>query len=217
MDEFSIPAIEGLIREAIMLDTSVAVDSVLIDANPATVIRPAGLLNGVTATTPTAGGGLTSINGDLKILAQALAANTYGNIRDPVWLVNPAQTIATTYAMAPNGLFPWREEVARGTLGNWPFIESATVPLGTVILVDAADFVTVGAEGPRLEMSDQATLHYEDTNPQDLVQAGSPPVVAAPQKSLFQTDSLALRLVMFLNWIQRRSGTVVFAQNVTWN
>ena len=217
MDEFSIPAIEGLIREAIMLDTSVAVDSVLIDANPATVIRPAGLLNGVTATTPTTGGGLTSINGDLKILAQALAANTYGNIRDPVWLVNPAQTIAATYAMAPNGLFPWREEVARGTLGNWPFIESATVPLGTVILVDAADFVTVGAEGPRLEMSDQATLHYEDTNPQDLVQAGSPPVVAAPQKSLFQTDSLALRLVMFLNWIQRRAGTVVFAQNVTWN
>ena len=49
------------------------------------------------------------------------------------------------------------------------------------------------------------------------MQAGSPPVVAAPQKSLFQTDSLALRLVMFLNWIQRRSGTVVFAQNVTWN
>jgi hypothetical protein len=217
MDEFSIPAIEGLIREAIMLDTSVAVDTVLIDANPATVIRPAGLLNGVTATPATTGGGLTSINGDIKALAQALAANTYGNIRDPVWLMNPAQPIALQYAMAPNGLFPYKEEISGGTLGKWPVIESATVPLNTVIIVDAADFVTVGAEGPRLEMSDQATLHFEDTNPQDLAQVGTPPVVAAPQKSLFQTDSLALRLIMFLNWLQRRAGTVVFAQNVTWN
>jgi hypothetical protein len=217
MDDFSIPAIEGIIREAIMVDTGVAVDSVLIDTNPATVIRPAGLLNGVTPTTPAAGGGLTSINGDLKALTQALAANTYGNIREPVWLLNPAQVIAAELAMAPNGNFPWRDEVARGTLNNIPFIQSATVTPATVILIDAADFVTAGAEGPRLEMSDQATLHFEDTNPQDLVTVGSPNVVAAPQKSLFQTDSLALRLVMRLNWLVRRANVVVSANNVTWN
>ena len=217
MDEFSIPAIEGIIREAIMLDTGVAIDSVLIDANPATVIRPAGLLNGVTPTAITAGGGLTSINGDLKSLTQALAAATYGNIREPVWLLNPAQVIAAELAMAPNGLFPWRDEVARGTLNNIPFIQSATVTPATVILLDAADFVTAGAEGPRLEMSDQATLHYEDTNPLDLATVGTPPVVAAPQKSLYQTDSLALRLVMRLNWLMRRANVVVMAQSVTWN
>ena len=57
----------------------------------------------------------------------------------------------------------------------------------------------------------------EDTSPTDLVQVGTPPVVAAPQKSLFQTDSLALRLIMFLNWVQRRPGTIVFASGVTWN
>ena len=217
MDEFSIPAIEGIIREAIMLDTGVAIDSVLIDANPATVIRPAGLLNGVTPTAITAGGGLTSINGDLKALTQALAAATYGNIREPVWLLNPAQVIAAELAMAPNGLFPWRDEVARGTLNNIPFIQSATVTPATVILLDAADFVTAGAEGPRLEMSDQATLHFEDTAPLDLATVGTPPVVAAPQKSLFQTDSLALRLVMRLNWLMRRANVVVMAQSVTWN
>ena len=54
MADHSIPAIEGLLREAIQIDTTVAIDSVLIDANPATAVRPAGLLNGVTATTPTA-------------------------------------------------------------------------------------------------------------------------------------------------------------------
>jgi HK97 family phage prohead protease len=217
MDEYSIPAIEGVLREAIQVDTGIAIDSVLIDANPATVIRPAGLLNGIVATPPTAGGGLTSILGDLKGLIGTLAANTYGNIRTPVWLLNPQEILKASLAMAPNGLFPFRQEIAGGTLNNISFIESATVAPGTVILIDAADFVTVGAEGPRLDISDQATLHMEDTAPLDLVQAGSPPVVAAPQKSLFQTDSLALRLLMWMNWVQRRAGTVAYATTVTWS
>ena len=65
-------------------------------------------------------------------------------------------------------------------------------------------------------MSDSATLHLEDTAPAELVAAGSPGVVAAPQRSLFQTDSLALRMVMPLNWVKRRPGTVAWVQNVTW-
>ena len=68
MDEHSIPAIEGILREAIQLDTSVATDSVLIDANPATVIRPAGLLNGVAAIPATAGGGITGLVGDIGLI-----------------------------------------------------------------------------------------------------------------------------------------------------
>jgi len=54
----------------------------------------------------------------------------------------------------------------------------------------------------------------EDTSPADLVI--SPSTVAAPQKSLFQTDSLALRMVMPLNWVQRRAGTVAWTSSVTW-
>jgi HK97 family phage prohead protease len=217
MDTYSIPAIEGIIREAIQVDTGIAIDSVLIDANPVTVIRPAGLLNGVVVTAPTAGGGLTSMLGDVKKLIGVLAANTYGNIRTPVWILNPQEVLAASLAITANGVFPFREEVARGTLNNIPFIESATQAPGQVILMDAADFVTVGAEGPRLDVSDSATLHMEDTTPLDLVSGGSPPTVAAPQRSLFQTDSLALRLLMWLNWTQRRTGTIVYSTPVTWS
>jgi len=84
------------------------------------------------------------------------------------------------------------------------------------VLVDAADFVVVGGEAPRIEISDQATLHLEDTSPLDLV-SGSPSVVAAPQKSLFQTDSLAIRMVMPLNWLQRRAGTIAWMSSTTWS
>src|SRR6516165_4820507 len=77
MGDHSIPAIEGLIREAIQQDTSVAIDTVLIDANPATTIRPAGLLNGVAATTATAGGGLAAFIGDITALIGAVTTSTY--------------------------------------------------------------------------------------------------------------------------------------------
>lgn len=217
MNDHSIPAIEGLLREAIQVDTSVAIDSVLLDANPATTIRPAGLLNGVAATTATAGGGLAALIGDIKALEGALLASTFGNLRSPVWLMNPGDLLSAAMASAANtGIFPFRDEVAGGSLGTVPYIKSTTVALKTMILIDAADFVVVGGEAPRLEISDQATLHMEDTTPLDLVGPGSPGVVAAPQRSLFQTDSLALRMVMPLNWVQRRAGTIAWLQNATW-
>jgi hypothetical protein len=73
----------------------------------------------------------------------------------------------------------------------------------------------MGADAVRFEVSDQATLHMEDTTPLDLV-SGSPGVVATPQRSLFQTDSLALRMVFPVNWAMRRTGDVAWTQNVTW-
>jgi HK97 family phage prohead protease/HK97 family phage major capsid protein len=218
MDDHSIPAIEGLIREAIQQDTSVAIDTVLLDANPATVIRPAGLLNGVAATTATAGGGLAALIGDIKALISALTTSTYGNLRSPVWLMNPSDVLSATLASAVNtGIFPFRDEVRGGALNTIPIIDSATVPAKTMILIDAADFVVAGGEAPRLEISDQATLHMEDTAPADLVGPGSPGVVASPQRSLFQTDSLALRMLLPLNWLQRRAGTVAWTSSVTWS
>jgi hypothetical protein len=66
-----------------------------------------------------------------------------------------------------------------------------------------------------MELSDTATLHMEDTTPLDLV-SGSPGTVASPQRSLFQTDSVALRMIAPLNWAIRRTGTIVWTQNVTW-
>jgi HK97 family phage prohead protease len=218
MSDHSTPAIEGLIREAIQQDTSVAIDTVLIDANPATVIRPAGLLNGVTVTTATAGGGLAALIGDIKALITALVTSTYGNLRSPVFLMNPGDVLSASLASAVNtGIFPFRDEVRGGTLNTVPIIDSATVPAKTVILIDAADFVVIGGEAPRLELSDQATLHMEDTSPADLVGTGTPGTVASPQRSLFQTDSIALRMVLPLNWVQRRTGTVAWTQNVTWS
>jgi HK97 family phage major capsid protein len=220
MNEHSTPAIEGVLREAIQQDTAVALDSILIDANPATATRPAGLLNGVSVTTatPITGGALAALIGDIKSLTGALLTPTKGNIRNPVWLMNPTQALSISLipATAGGGEFPFRAEIMGGSLNGMPVIKSGTVPAGTVILVDAADFVSATGDGPRWEISDQATLHEEDTTPLPLASTGTPNTVAAPQRSLFQTDSLALKLVMPVNWIMRRTGMVAYTTGVTW-
>jgi HK97 family phage prohead protease len=216
MSIHSVPAIEGILREAIQIDTTVAVDSVLIDANAATATRPAGLLNGIAALTATSGGGFAAVVGDIKQLTGALTTATYGNTRSLTWLMNPTNINSMKLTVATNtGVFPWRDELERGTLNGYPVIDSATVPANTVILVDAADFVIASGDGPTFATSDQATLHFEDTAPLDLV-AGSPGVVASPQRSLFQTDSMALRMTWDLNWLMRRSGMIAWTQSVTW-
>jgi HK97 family phage prohead protease len=218
MDVHSIPAIEGVIREIMTEDTGIAIDSVLIDTNAATTVRPAGLLNGVSALIATAGGGLPALIGDIKQLIGALLTPTKGTLRAPVWIMHPADILSISLipATAGGGEFPFRTEVLGGSLNGIPIIDSSTVTAKTVILVDAADFVTIDGGGPRFEVSDQATLHFEDTTPLDLASVGTPNTVAAPAKSLFQTDSIALKLVLPMNWALRRTGMVAWTSAVTW-
>jgi HK97 family phage prohead protease len=217
LDEHSIPAIEGLLRQAVLEDTAIAIDAVLLDNNPATAIRPNGLRVYQAGLTATVGGGFNALVGDLKLLQGSLLTLTQGNVRKPVIMLNPQQVLSISLIQPPAAateLFPFRAEVEAGRLGRATLIESSTVPLGMAIAVDAADFVSVGSEGPRLEISDQATLHMEDTTPQDIV-GGSPGVAATPVKSMWQTDSLALRLIMLTNWIMRRP-VVAWMTGVTW-
>lgn len=212
IDEHSIPAIEGLLRQAIQEDTAVSLDSVLLDTNPATAVRPAGLFNGITPITAATGGGFTALVADMKAITGNILSLTQGHIRSPAWLMNPQQVNSIKLTANPLGDFPFREEIQNGELLDYPVIDSGTVPLGTVGMVDAADFVSVGAEAPRFEISDQATLHMEDTTPLPIVDGGTP---AAPVRSLWQTDSLGLRLILPINWAMRRPITALIA-GVTW-
>jgi len=52
----------------------------------------------------------------------------------------------------------------------------------------------------------------EDTTPLP-VNGGT---VAEPLRSLFQTDSLALRLIWDVSWVLRRAGACQFRTGVAW-
>jgi HK97 family phage major capsid protein/HK97 family phage prohead protease len=214
--EHSTPDIEQVLRNAIQEDTGVAIDTVLLDTNAATTIRPAGLRYGVTANTATNGGGFAALVADLKGLVAALITSSSGNVRLPVWIMNPVQALSISLTQNAGGDFPFAADLRAGTLLGYPVAQSATVPVGTVSLVDAADFFTATGDEPRFDVSDQATLHMEDTTPLAIGTAGTPNVVAAPVRSLFQTDSIGLRMILDMNWTMRRAGMVSTVSSVTW-
>lgn len=214
--EHSTPAIEGLIRNAIQEDTSVSLDSVLLDTTAASTTRPAGLRNGVSGLTATSGGGFAALVTDLKALLGALVTASNGNLRQPVWLMNPIDALSISLTQNAGGDFPFKQEIGQGRFQGFPVIQSSTVTAGMVIIVDAADFVSVEGDAPRFDMSDQATLHMEDTTPLALSAAATPNTVAAPIRSLFQTDTMALRMIMDVNWAMRRTGVVAWTSSVTW-
>ena len=213
--EHSNPQIEGILRSLIAEDTSIAIDTILLDATAASAIRPAGLRNGVAGLTPTTGGGFTALVGDIKQMINVLAAAN--SLRNPVWIMHPSQSNAIGLTATANGVFPFKQEIDGGMLQGYPTIVSSTQTAGTVILLDAADFMSVSGDEPRFEVSDQATLHFEDTTPLQLTTGAQGSAVAAtPTRSMFQTDSLALRMILPMNWAMRRTGVIAWLAAVTW-
>jgi HK97 family phage major capsid protein/HK97 family phage prohead protease len=216
ISEHSTPAIEAVLRQAIQEDTALAIDTVLMDATAASTTRPAGLRNGVSGLTATTGGGFAALVGDIKGLVGALITSSGGNLRAPVFIMNPVQALSIALTQNAGGDFPFAADIGRGLLQGYPVLQSSTVASGTVMLVDAADFFSASGDEPRFDVSDQATLHMEDTSPTAIATAGTPNVVAAPVRSLWQTDTIGLRMIMDLNWAMRRTGTVAYVTSVTW-
>jgi len=207
---YGTPAIEALIRGEIIADTAATLDSLLLDATAGSAVRPAGLLNGVSALTATAGGGYAAILGDIKkIVAPFDAANMGRNI---FLIMHPAQARSLALTPGADGTLGW----ANDTLGEFTIVVSTGATLARVIAVDAADFVSAVGDAPEFELADTPTLHMEDTTPLQIGTAGAPATVAAPTQSMFQTAQLALRMLMDVTWGVRRTGIVQYVDTVTW-
>ena len=64
------------------------------------------------ATTATAAGAITALIGDIRGLTSALITGSNGNLRSPVWIMNPADILAASLlpATAGGGEFPFKAE-----------------------------------------------------------------------------------------------------------
>ena len=195
----SVPSIEAVLRAGIAYDSQILLDQRMLDNVAATSIRPAGLLNGVTPLTPSAGGGLAAIAGDLSALATAITAP----IIDLVYLMNVVD-FTRALALAP-GL---------NQLNN--IIVAPALAAKTVIALDASDFVSAEGDTPRFDLSEQATIHAEDTTPLPIASVGTPNTVAAPAISMYQQDLISLRFIQRVTWMLGRPGRIAVTQNVTW-
>ncbi len=207
----STPAIEALVRQAILEDTAVILDAALTDATASSTARPAGLLNGVSAVANGYGGGdYQAVLADFKaLLAPFFAANAADNI---VVLMNPAQGLALSMMPGPDGVIgsfmgAIRERVT--------FLESTSVTAGRLIALRASDFATALGDAPEFDVSEQATIHMEDASPLEIV-SGSGPTTADPVRSLWQTATIGVRMIQDISWKMRRGGMVQWIDGTSW-
>ncbi len=209
---YSNPDIETLIRQSIIDDTQINIDALLLDAVAVSTTRPAGLTNGVSTLTATAGGGYAAFLGDLnKLTAPFYAANAG---RKLVFLMNPAQRNQLLYAPGPAGApFGWSTQFT----DMFTVIASTSIAAGAVYMIDAADFVSVSG-APEFDVSEVATIHMEDTTPLNIATgAQGSGVLATPTQSMFQTAQIAIRMIANVNWAMRRTGMVQFiGSGVNW-
>jgi hypothetical protein len=217
----STPSIESIIREAIVEDTGVAMDAYFF-SNSAAVpdTRPPGIANGIDPadTRPSSGVTAANVDADLQGMVNQLLIGRRLGVR-PVWVMNMINAAALGTVAWPFGalVYPGMANLAAptGTLKGFPVYVGNNVPVDQIYLIDAAQVAFAGGT-PAWEVSDQATIHEETQTPQPIGSAGTPAVVAAPVRSLFQTHSAAVKAVYELSWLALRAGAVQVLTGVTW-
>lgn len=200
------PAGEMLIRDAIVQASSQRVDATFLSATAASAgVSPAGLLNGVTAVT-SSGGDADALRSDFQELAAPFITNK--NSLGLQIVMTPSLGMAI--GMMVNALgqpeFPGLSENG-GTLFNKPVLTGDNVGPGDIILLKPSDIWKIDDRGVEVSMSDQATIEQNDA-PQGA--SDTPTAASATLMSMFQTESIAFKVVRSINFQKRRSHAVQF-------
>lgn len=185
------------IISAVMQDAAAkALDASMFSNAAASAVRPAGILNGVTAITGTAGGGQAALLADLKAIAAGMSGAGLGG--DFLLFMNPVH--AVTLGVLATG--PQSFEV----------IQTPALAAGTIIAVHPAAFASGFGAEPEVQIADNAVIHYDDA----AAQISTDGTVPAPVRSSFQTDTHVLRLILKATWLVRQPGAVQFITGATW-
>jgi hypothetical protein len=93
-------------------------------------------------------------------------------------------------------------------------VVATNVTAGRLIALRNSDFATALGDAPEFDVSEQATVHMEDTTPLEIVSTA--PTTADPVRSFFQTATMGIRMLMDLSWTMRRTGMVQWINGTSW-
>lgn len=204
------PSAMGIIRDDILKGIAVSIDTSFVDNNAASATRPPGLQTFDGTPTVSGGGTLDQITADLKTVMNAMLSINMPMVA-PVWLMNPANVNTLRFIRDGLGTYAFKDELASGTLMGYPVLESTTVPLAIVMLADASQIILASELAPEISISEDASLHMEDTSPSDDL-GGATSVVA----SMFQLDMVAIRAKTTMDWNARYAECVQVINGVSW-
>jgi hypothetical protein len=183
----STPSAEEAVRAALTESAAQGLDSVLFSASAATADQPAGLLNGVTAMTPSTATSLVdAMIADLSALGGAIARVAGNSI---AIVAAPEEAVAINFRLPQDA---------------YPVLAAKALAKGTVIAVATNALASAFENVPRIEAS------------REVAQAADTAPGTQPTMSVFQTDNIALRLILPASWGLRASGTIAYMTAVSW-
>jgi len=203
LTQYSVETVETILDTAMREAAGRALDSAVFSTAAATEIAPAGLLHGVTpiaATFDASGGGLgDAMIADLSNLAAAIS--DAGGGTGILYFANPRQATAVEL---------------RASAFAAKVVPTPRLAGGTVVAIETGGVASAFDGLPDVQATREAVVHFEDEAPAQITVAGTPNAVAAPAISLFQADSLALRLVLRCAWATRMPGAVQMVTGTVW-
>jgi len=201
-------SIVSLVERAMRRDSAIALDASFLDNQAATAKRPAGLQTYATGgnTRPASGATVDAITTDLKDCATTMIDSGCGAA--PHWIMS---TVVLQDLMlkrdATGGLAYPSLSASPPTLLTYPVQHTPTAPRTVVFLVDSDELV-LGIDDPTTDDTEGAALHEEDTTPLPISTPGTPPAVAAPVRSLWQTAAASSRTLWDADWTCLAAGAV---------
>lgn len=187
---------ETLVEEAAKRSIGLALDQYLFDAVAGDDIRPAGLRYGVAAlTASTDPDAIEAMLHDIKSLLTAVAP--IGG--DVILVAAPARA---------------KMMAARSRGGTLPPVLGSPAVAAADLLAVAVDGLAVALDDTIDVASSKHAVMHGSTTPVDIGTPGSPATVAAPSRSLFQTDATALRVTLGVTWAVRHPSTVAWLSNI---
>jgi hypothetical protein len=176
LDEATPATAEAVVARVMADVANKGIDSAAFDSAAADTTRPAGLLNGVTPVTAAAAGP-DAMADDLGALTGAIGAAGI-DASNAVFVCSPREATILKARVGPRFDFQ-----ILMTLGLAP---------KTIACFAPAAVASGYRDAPQIETSRETALHMEQTAPLPLVDGSG--IVAHPQRSMFQTDCLAIKV-----------------------
>lgn len=188
------PAVDVLVRDDLIESSKTLIDNTFLDAAAASTTRPAGVLNGVTAT-PSTGTTAAAYETDLLTLINSFVAANL-SLDGAYFLMSETRAAQISLLRDALGNSYFAGMALRGTrtLMGIPVITSQAVG-NKIILVKTSEILLAQDGGVDVSYSDQATL-----------------VDGATTHHLWQENKFAVRVEKFITWSKRRPIAASFIQ-----
>lgn len=217
----SAPSAEILLRDDLARAVQYVLDRTLIDPTMGIIAneRPASVLYNLTPVTPT-GTTYATLAADFKSLVASMITDNI-DLAGAVWIMSRSTALALSLMVTSLGVsqFPGMTPEG-GVLFGYPVIvsqsayfSSGSPDYGNMIVFMVPSEIYLADEGMiDLEMSDQVSLQLLDNPTND--SGGS--TTATTMVSMFQTESVAIKAVRYINWKVRRTNAAAFIRNANY-